>query len=69
MLWDQPTFAGIADDLEYFLRDAIFVAHNVAFDYNFIKAEYGRRGWLAPATRFINDVLLSAPSIVIGLFV
>ncbi len=32
-------------------------------------AEYGRRGWLAPATRFINDILLSAPSIVIGLFV
>ena len=32
-------------------------------------AEYGRRGWLAPATRFVNDILLSAPSIVIGLFV
>ena len=32
-------------------------------------AEYGRRGWLAPATRFINDILLSAPSIVIGLFI
>lgn len=32
-------------------------------------AEYGRRGWLAPATRFLNDVLLSAPSIVIGLFI
>ncbi len=32
-------------------------------------AEYGRRGWLAPATRFINDILLSAPSIVLGLFV
>jgi phosphate transport system permease protein len=32
-------------------------------------AEYGRRGWLTPATRFLNDVLLSAPSIVIGLFV
>jgi phosphate transport system permease protein len=32
-------------------------------------AEYGQRGWLAPATRFINDVLLSAPSIVVGLFV
>lgn len=32
-------------------------------------AEYGKRGWLAPATRFINDILLSAPSIVIGLFV
>jgi phosphate transport system permease protein len=32
-------------------------------------AEYGRNGWLAGATRFLNDVLLSAPSIVIGLFV
>ena len=32
-------------------------------------AEYGNRGWLAPATRFINDILLSAPSIVIGLFI
>ncbi|WP_276808226.1 phosphate ABC transporter permease PstA [Castellaniella defragrans] len=32
-------------------------------------AEYGRRGWLAPATRFLNDVLLSAPSIIIGLFI
>jgi phosphate transport system permease protein len=32
-------------------------------------AEFGQRGWLAPITRFINDILLSAPSIVIGLFV
>ena len=32
-------------------------------------AEYGQRGWLSPATRFINDILLSAPSIIIGLFV
>ncbi len=32
-------------------------------------AEYGRRSWLASATRFINDILLSAPSIVIGLFI
>ncbi|MDD2721726.1 MAG: phosphate ABC transporter permease PstA [Gallionella sp.] len=32
-------------------------------------AEFGQRGWLAPFTRFINDILLSAPSIVIGLFV
>ena len=32
-------------------------------------AEFGQRGWLAPLTRFINDILLSAPSIVIGLFV
>jgi phosphate transport system permease protein len=32
-------------------------------------AEFGQRGWLAPVTRFINDVLLSAPSIVIGMFI
>ena len=32
-------------------------------------AEYGRRGWLGSLTRFINDILLSAPSIVIGLFI
>ena len=32
-------------------------------------AEYGRSGPLGAATRFINDILLSAPSIVIGLFI
>ena len=32
-------------------------------------AEYGQKTWLGHATRFINDILLSAPSIVIGLFV
>ncbi|QJR16094.1 phosphate ABC transporter permease PstA [Usitatibacter palustris] len=32
-------------------------------------AEYGMNDWLGNATRFINDILLSAPSIVIGLFV
>jgi phosphate transport system permease protein len=32
-------------------------------------AEYGKKGWLTSSTRFLNDVLLSAPSIVMGLFV
>ena len=32
-------------------------------------AEFGQRGWLAPITRFINDILLSAPSIVVGIFI
>ncbi|WP_083438685.1 phosphate ABC transporter permease PstA [Caldimonas brevitalea] len=32
-------------------------------------AEYGQRGLLGNVTRFINDILLSAPSIVIGLFI
>jgi phosphate transport system permease protein len=32
-------------------------------------AEYGKRTWLGVVTGFINDILLSAPSIVIGLFI
>ncbi len=32
-------------------------------------AEFNTTGWLANLTRFVNDILLSAPSIVIGLFV
>ncbi len=32
-------------------------------------AEYDRNGWLARTTRFVNDILLSAPSIVVGLFI
>ncbi|MCC3702948.1 phosphate ABC transporter permease PstA [Rouxiella badensis] len=32
-------------------------------------AEYGRKSALAEVIRFINDILLSAPSIVVGLFV
>ena len=32
-------------------------------------AEYDRGGWLGSITRFVNDILLSAPSIVIGMFV
>lgn len=44
MVWEAPTFKGIADDLELFMSDAVFVAHNVNFDYSFIKAEYERVG-------------------------
>jgi len=32
-------------------------------------AEYGKGRWLGNVTGFINDILLSAPSIVIGLFI
>jgi phosphate transport system permease protein len=31
--------------------------------------EYGQKTWLGSTVRFINDILLSAPSIVIGLFI
>ncbi len=32
-------------------------------------AEYGRGNPIAPVVRFINDILLSAPSIIVGLFI
>jgi len=32
-------------------------------------AEFGEAGHIAPVVRFVNDILLSAPSIIIGLFV
>lgn len=32
-------------------------------------AEYGDRSWIAKVTRFVTDIMLSAPSIVIGLFI
>ena len=32
-------------------------------------AEYGEESWFAQVTRFVIDIMLSAPSIVIGLFI
>ncbi|HYL05819.1 MAG TPA: phosphate ABC transporter permease PstA [Thermoanaerobaculia bacterium] len=32
-------------------------------------SEFGKSGWFAEIARFVNDILLSAPSIIIGLFV
>ena len=48
---------------------ATFVGTPVGIMAGIYLAEYNPRGWLASLTRFVNDILLSAPSIVIGLFV
>ena len=39
-----PTFHQIGKELRDVLQDAIFVAHNVRFDYSFLKQEFGRMG-------------------------
>ena len=44
MLWDSPSFNSIAKDLELFLSDALFIAHNVNFDYSFVREEFRRVG-------------------------
>ncbi len=48
---------------------ATFVATPVGIMAGIYLAEYDAKGWLGSLTRFVNDILLSAPSIVIGLFV
>jgi len=48
---------------------AMAMATPIAILAGIYLAEYGRNTWLGKITRFVNDILLSAPSIVIGLFV
>ena len=48
---------------------ATFVGAPIGIMAGIYLAEYDPKGWLASVTRFVNDILLSAPSIVIGLFV
>jgi DNA polymerase-3 subunit epsilon len=44
MVADAPIFADIVDEFEALMQDAIFVAHNVNFDYGFIAQEFKRLG-------------------------
>ena len=48
---------------------ATFVGTPIGIMAGIYLAEFDTKGWLATITRFVNDILLSAPSIVIGLFV
>lgn len=48
---------------------ATFVGTPIGVMAGIYLAEFDTKGWLANLTRFVNDILLSAPSIVIGLFV
>ena len=48
---------------------ATFVGTPIGVLAGIYLAEYDAKGWLGSLTRFVNDILLSAPSIVIGLFV
>ena len=48
---------------------ATFVGTPIGIMAGIYLAEYNPKGLLSSVTRFVNDILLSAPSIVIGLFV
>jgi len=59
-LRDKPFFAEVADELIAFIGDAPLVAHNAAFDLNFINAELERAGKAAIARDRVIDTLLLA---------
>jgi len=44
MVSTAPCFSKVAEQFSEFMGDAIFVAHNVKFDYGFMKSEYERLG-------------------------
>ena len=44
MVADAPRFADVAGEFEAFMDGAIFVAHNVNFDYGFVPREFARIG-------------------------
>ncbi len=48
---------------------ATFVGTPIGIFAGIYLAEFGEKTWLGSITRFVNDILLSAPSIVIGLFI
>ena len=48
---------------------ATFVGTPIGIMAGIYLAEYDVKGWLGSTVRFVNDILLSAPSIVIGLFI
>ncbi|MGQ8366883.1 exonuclease domain-containing protein [Glaciecola sp. 1036] len=50
MVSEAPVFEEVADQIENFTKNSIFVAHNVNFDYGFIREEFNRieRIWRRP---------------------
>ena len=48
---------------------ATFVGTPIGVMAGIYLAEFDTKSWLASTIRFVNDILLSAPSIVVGLFV
>lgn len=45
MVADAPEFGDIAAELMSFYEDAVFVAHNVGFDYSFLRAAFEHSGY------------------------
>ncbi len=53
-----PTFADVADELYEIMDGAVFIAHNVRFDYSFLKHEFALQG-ITFSPRLLCTVRLS----------
>lgn len=54
----SPSFEDVADELADTMNGAVFIAHNVRFDYSFLKMEFGRLG-MTFAPKLLCTVRLS----------
>lgn len=71
MLEEAPTFADVADHLFALLANHTFVAHNVAFDYNFIRHHFKhvQHSFRQPrlcTVRYARSVIPDLPSYSLG---
>lgn len=51
MVDNQPTFAELAEEVYHLLSDCVFVAHNVNFDYSFLRGQLAACGFIWNATK------------------
>ncbi|HWH07476.1 MAG TPA: exonuclease domain-containing protein [Candidatus Paceibacterota bacterium] len=56
-LIDAPSFEEVALSVEALLKDSVFVAHNAAFDYGFMRSEFDRLGMRFSAERLCTVAL------------
>ncbi len=54
-----PTFSDVAEEMQSYLADSVFVAHDIRFDLPFLRWEFGRRGLVRPAVTGLCTLELS----------
>jgi DNA polymerase-3 subunit epsilon len=65
MVKDAPLFSEVADSLNVFMQNSVFVAHNVNFDYGFFKQEYQRldRNFMMPKLCTVREMRKQFPGL------
>lgn len=65
MVADAPVFEALADSIEAFVEGCVFVAHNVNFDYGFIKQEFARleRNFRMPKICTVREMRRAVPGL------